>query len=451
MGCFLGCFGSSKDPKRRKIPPARNPNFGNQYKPIHPNVAAKQETLETSPPPTVAEKRATLEKPITIVPESRVKTEEKQFSSIEQGKTEEQLSSGSHKRVTFDSNVKEYEHISVDKVPGFTQESEKEAENGINENFEKPSKSPTVSDGGSTLSSLSSYPPNHRYQNYRESDDEECEDLDSDLSDLDNGENELDEDEEEEQVYGDEYHYDDYHSSGFKELSAGSCPSMESRTNKSPTESISPEKETKTQRFSRGARVLSPVENTTQWKAMKAKAIPPLKHQKENFPIDSKRLTSNLDEPNSSKSNHEIAVNASLSAWLVSSEKTPPKNATPIGLEPIASGASASSYGSNSVKSHEERPILGALTMEELKDFSSSSSSPRRSPARSPDEKPLVGTVGVHWNSGTPIGDSSSASSFKGIPNTTSKYREDKRVKWHSTPFETRLERALNKGAAEAK
>lgn len=27
---------------------------------------------------------------------------------------------------------------------------------------------------------------------------------------------------------------------------------------------------------------------------------------------------------------------------------------------------------------------------------------------------------------------------------------QDKRVNWHSTPFETRLERALNRGAAEA-
>lgn len=27
---------------------------------------------------------------------------------------------------------------------------------------------------------------------------------------------------------------------------------------------------------------------------------------------------------------------------------------------------------------------------------------------------------------------------------------QDKRVNWHSTPFETRLDRALNRGAAEA-
>ena len=27
---------------------------------------------------------------------------------------------------------------------------------------------------------------------------------------------------------------------------------------------------------------------------------------------------------------------------------------------------------------------------------------------------------------------------------------QDKKVNWHSTPFETRLERALNRGSAEA-
>ncbi|KAK7292394.1 hypothetical protein RIF29_08172 [Crotalaria pallida] len=32
---------------------------------------------------------------------------------------------------------------------------------------------------------------------------------------------------------------------------------------------------------------------------------------------------------------------------------------------------------------------------------------------------------------------------FPGIPNTTTKYSEDKRVIWHSTPFETRLQKAL--------
>ncbi|KAH7845489.1 hypothetical protein Vadar_002821 [Vaccinium darrowii] len=79
----------------------------------------------------------------------------------------------------------------------------------------------------------------------------------------------------------------------------------------------------------------------------------------------------------------------------------------PIGLEPISHEQSISP-GSNAVVSIEDRPIL-----EGGKDFGS-------------------------------------LSSYKGIPNTTSKFREDKKVNWHSPPFETRLERALNRRPVEA-
>ncbi|KAJ8432900.1 hypothetical protein Cgig2_014487 [Carnegiea gigantea] len=455
MGCFLGCFGSTKEGKRRKnahpSDPVSQSNFRHGYQPIRPTLAAKE---------------ASLAKPVTVVPESQGKPEENQLSSIKQSKPDDQLSWGSHKRVTFDPNIREYEHVSAEEAPEIIQESEKENEKGTNEKCENPGRSISVSDGGSTLSSLASYPPNHRYQNCRESDDEEDE-LDCELSDLDKDEDVHNEDDDEE-VYDDEYSDDDYHSTDVQEFSDGSCSSMESRTRSSMT-LIAPDTKSKTAEFNCGARdragyvhsVLNPVENTTQWKAVKARGTPPLKPQKENFPVNSmakqlpKRFTVNMDEPGS---NHQVAVDASLSTWLGSSETTPPIKAKPIGLEPIVSRASASSHGSNSVKSYEERPILAALTMEELKDLSSSST-PRRSPAQSPDEKPLVGTVGLHWNAKNPIEESGSASSFKGIPNSTSKYREgsnisinapglqDKRVNWHSTPFETRLERALNKDA----
>lgn len=419
MGCFLGCFGSTKEGKRRKNvhhDSASDPNFRHEYQPIRPTLAPKD---------------ACLAKPTTVIPESQGKPEEKQLSSIKQSKPDDQLSWGSHKRVTFDPNIREYEHVSAEEAPEIIQESEKEDEKGTNKNCEKPSRSISVSDGGSTLSSLGSYPPNHRYQNCRESDDEEDE-LDCELSDLDKDEDVHNEDDDEE-VYDDDYSDDDYHSRDVQEFSDGSCSSMESRT-RSSTTLIAPDTKSKTPEFNCGARdragyvhsVLNPVENTTQWKAVKARGTPALKPQKENFPVNlmakqlPKRFSVNMDEP---ESNHEVAVDASLSTWLGSSEKTPPIKAKPIGLEAIVSGASASSHGSNSVKSYEERPILAALTMEELKDLSSSST-PRRSPAQSPDEKPLVGTVGLHWNAKTPIEESGSASSFKGIPNSTSKYRE---------------------------
>uniref|UniRef100_A0A803LA89 Uncharacterized protein n=1 Tax=Chenopodium quinoa TaxID=63459 RepID=A0A803LA89_CHEQI len=359
-----------------------------------------------------------------------VKPEEQLSSGIRKKVTfdanvspEEQLSSGTRKRVTFDSNVKEYEHIPYAEPPENMVESEMGGENVVDECSMKPTKSSSVSEGSSTLSSLGSFPPNHS---------------------------------------DDEYH--------LREVQDFSCSSVESRTKSSGTcfvddghndymDHDSLERGAVTPVvFNRGARdragyvhsVLNPVENTAQWKYVKVKGPQLIEEQKENCLVDLSFQQSSLkskaisDEPK-----HEVAVDASLSTWIVSSQKTPPGNAVPINMEPISSGASASSHGSNSVRSQEERPILGALTIEELKQLSATSS-PRKSPSRSPDERPLLGTVGVHWNDRTPVEDYGSVSSFKGIPNTTSKYREDNRVNWHSTPFETRLERALNKGAAES-
>ncbi|KAB2603927.1 hypothetical protein D8674_039750 [Pyrus ussuriensis x Pyrus communis] len=144
------------------------------------------------------------------------------------------------------------------------------------------------------------------------------------------------------------------------------------------------------------------------------------------------------DKKHSKNSDQEMAVDASLSNWLFSSENTPVNKASTTALDTFTP-ENSTSHGSNSVRSHEDRPILGALTVEELRQFSASSS-PRKSPSRSPDEMAIMGTVGTYWNhmAPPPAAKSSGASSYKGIPNTTSKYREDKRVNWHSTPFETR-------------
>ena len=102
-----------------------------------------------------------------------------------------------------------------------------------------------------------------------------------------------------------------------------------------------------------------------------------------------------------------------------SNETTPVNKSSPVSVNTATPERSAS-QGSNSFQ---DRPILGALTVEELRQFSASSS-PRKSPSRSPDEIPLIGTVGTYWSHAGPAKDSGSAASYKGIPNTTSKYRE---------------------------
>ncbi|XP_022848890.1 protein JASON-like [Olea europaea var. sylvestris] len=71
----------------------------------------------------------------------------------------------------------------------------------------------------------------------------------------------------------------------------------------------------------------------------------------------------------------------------------------------------------------------------------SASSYPRKSLSRNPDEMLIIGTVGTYWNDSGSAKHSDSVSSYKGIPNTTSKYREDKRVNWYSTRVEARLEK----------
>ncbi|KAK9726427.1 hypothetical protein RND81_05G214300 [Saponaria officinalis] len=405
MGCFLGCFGGSKDDKKRpKIAhlPHHYPNIGKQYSPVNQSVAAKQVLLEEPINSSISE--------IGVKP-----VEEKSSLTNNSGdKEEEQSGIGARKRVTFDSNVKEYEHVSCNEASETTEEDEKEAD------FTKPGKSSCTSESGSTLSSLGSFPPNHRYQNCRDSDDDDDE-LGCEVSDLDD-DDEFNEDDDEE-AYDAEYSDDEYYSRQVAGISTRSCSSTESGTKSSLTYAADDEsqkchesrdKETNAPPgLHHGARdraayvnsVLNPVENTAQWKQLKAKRTSTLKQQKENF----LKSESTLNGP---ENNYSVAVDASLSTWLS------PTKATPIVSETIPSSASMSSHGSNSVILREEKPILCALTMEELNQISVSSS-PRKSPIQSSNEKPLVGTVGIHR---TRVQDSVSASSFKGIPSTNRNY-----------------------------
>nr|GMD64140.1 protein JASON [Ipomoea batatas] len=444
MGNFLGCFGGNDDSRKRR---KQRENVGSreQRHVVQITPATPQRTISAEAPPA---------------------------NLVSQDSFEEKLSLSARKRVTFDENVRTYEHVSVyestETLPEKTDMSEKEKE--------KPIHSSSSTEDGSVISSVGSYPCNHRYQNCKESDDEGEEFGDSDLDD---DEDFVEDDD------GDEY-FDNEGKMAVHEIwsEAVLTAPMESSSEKSlarvnseevdspliPSLAVEEEEErgmAETKGYVRDRSsyvhpVLNPVENLSQWKALKSKAAAqPVKPLKENLPADQEapRVSFSSEptfkqNPNpkfdqSKVHNQEIAVNASLSNWLVSSETTSPATKTSFSGFETVSSANPASGGSNSARSFEDRPILGALTVEELKQLSAS---PRRSPSRSPDEVPIIGTVGTYWNdydSGVKNG-SKTPSSFKGIPNTTSKYREDKRVNWHSTPFETRLERALNQGAAEA-
>lgn len=450
MGCFLGCFGGSKDRKRRK-----------QRNRVIPRDQRQRHGCHNSPQSTVSAEQAIKESPASsLVSVLRDKPEE-QLS---------QLSTSTRKRVTFNSDVTTYEHLSVLESVESLLESKEICGKEKEEILVKSGKSESEDD--SVTSSVGSYPPNHRYQNCRDSDDEaeEFDDSDSEADDED---------------YSDYVEDEDDRISGQQVWSESLVTaSMESRTNnlsdkvilkevESPMKMSSlPNQEVNTLGLNKNARnrsdyvhsVLNPVENLTQWKTLKSKVALQLKPQKENITaeFEAPRTSFSSKQPTFEQSsssfkpksdhcmtmNQEIAVDASLSTWLICSESTPAKTSLSSCEAVTCEKISSMSQSSTSMRSLEDRPILGALTVEELKQMSASST-PRRSPSRSPDEMPIIGTVGTYWNDSVSSKDSWSVSSYKGIPNTTSKYREDKRVNWYSTPFETRLEKALNRGAGE--
>ncbi|XP_030456057.2 serine/threonine-protein phosphatase 4 regulatory subunit 2 isoform X1 [Syzygium oleosum] len=445
MGCFLACFGSSKDGRRRrkqrgKVQP-RDQQRNSGSRPVQFPVSSGQEIPA---------------KPVASV-------------SDVLDKSEETLSCSTRKKVTFDSNVKTYEHVSSppdDDDADAGEETLRESRDMVesDDNYEKLSQVQCASEDSSVASSIRSYPPNHRYQNCRDSDDEDG-DLDCNVSDLtdDDYDDDHDGDEDEGQDSSEIYEGDDEieETMAVRPTPSEVCNSEHMRR-ESPVAEMNPTKLNVNAR-DRGVyihSVLNPVENLTQWKAVKAKGTPLPKHRKENLSFDqearmsfdtapaSKEVSFSFKaKPNETKkSTQEVAVDASLSNWLPSSVTTPIEKKSAMTLDSVQVETRVVKGFMSSPRSQEDRPILGALTVEELRQFSAKSS-PRKSPSRSPDEMPIIGTVGTYWSQSDSVGNSCSTASFKGIPNTTSKYGEDKKVNWHSTPFETRLERALNRGA----
>ncbi|XP_031099009.1 protein JASON-like isoform X2 [Ipomoea triloba] len=63
---------------------------------------------------------------------------------------------------------------------------------------------------------------------------------------------------------------------------------------------------------------------------------------------------------------------------------------------------------------------------------------------RTPGDRPILGTVAADWYDHDTSHISPKWWNGNGIPNTTTKYKEDQKVSWHATPFEERLEKALS-------
>ncbi|KAK4266200.1 hypothetical protein QN277_027157 [Acacia crassicarpa] len=282
MGCFLACFGLSKKRKRRKT----------LYKvlaaPGHQNYVA----LDSS----VTVNLATPDK--SIVPYSNFRDECK-----------EQTRPKNKKKVSFNLNVQIYE-------PNPTAyqilESDHEEEENNKDNDKKEKSSSSSSILGENSAALN-YPSNHRYYNCLDSYNEEDE-IQDEASDIDAYDDEFDD--EDDWDYGsrdggqDQDRCKDYN----KNAAENQCSEV--------INSSLEEDKVKTHMHSS---VLRPVENLTQWKAIKAQVGSSKHRRKENVALEQKASMKLVSEPgfNLLESNvskpllTELAVDASLSNWLI--------------------------------------------------------------------------------------------------------------------------------------
>ncbi|KAK4795782.1 hypothetical protein SAY86_028108 [Trapa natans] len=380
MGCFTFCFfGYSKDKKRRK----------------------ERSKVQAQPGERLLLQRASSVEPTQYIPvhvqdqdNTAGPVSSSSVSETRDIKPEEKLSCAAHKKVTFDSNIRTYDHVSSDdKVPESASEIGERGNAGEKRNIimSKSTVSQSPSEDVWYASSVGSRTPNNRYENCRETDDDE--DLGSDGDENGLKGDELD------GVCGDDL-----------ERARQSCDQTDrSMSNKVTVEkNPSSAEETETNVRDRSVfvhRVLNPIENLTQWKAAKAEGC----HKEESWIS----FGSESAEPNGSSS-REVSVDASLSSWLVSSESTPVDKKSP---NSICSSRKSMCQGSNSPfrRNRENRPILGALTVEELRQFSATNCR-RKSPSRSPDDMAIIGTVGTYWNPSIGSANSNSrhsASTFK--------------------------------------
>nr|XP_043634220.1 uncharacterized protein LOC122605359 isoform X2 [Erigeron canadensis] len=199
--------------------------------------------------------------------------------------------------------------------------------------------------------------------------------------------------------------------------------------------------------------LLNPIENLAQWKTIKARPMPILEQhlEKENVCLEQEDIPIQLtEEPISKvsdmkgKRKNDTAVTTSLSSWLVEPEKS---TASKEESQYSAGNSYAYSDGATSWKSFEDRPILGAWTIKEVRQVSARSS-PRKSPSHDHDEMPIIGTVGSYWShTGQATDFSNSCSTSPMGMSAKSRRNREKASSCHSTPYKRRLDRTFDRTA----
>ncbi|XP_058770823.1 nuclear polyadenylated RNA-binding protein 3-like isoform X2 [Vicia villosa] len=281
MGCFLQCFGLSTKRKRRKT--------------LYKVLARESQKYGNYEVLAITEK--------AIIPYSESRDQEKEKSGVKAKKK---------KKVSFNLNLQIYEAN-----PSSYQVLENEEED--NKEAAVESEGRVLGDGSEAV--VIRYPSNHRYHNCGYDQDEEDEMVyeESDIDDEFDEEYDWDDDDDDDdegyescENYGDDEVCDE---NGMENQKALSSNDAEVKSNSSGRE-----------RSMNMNSVLLPVENLTQWKAIKAKVISNKNRRKENAPSEENTSMLPLVSPCILESNDlqskpllkEIAVDASLSNWLVS-------------------------------------------------------------------------------------------------------------------------------------
>ncbi|KAL6659987.1 hypothetical protein ACP70R_002109 [Stipagrostis hirtigluma subsp. patula] len=318
MGCFLGCFGGAKERRRRrKRSPAHSPNGRAR---AAPRASPKKVDLDGEAVSAAAPLLGTLL-------ELRDSTDDMCLAVVK-------------KKVTFDPNVTTYEAAAIpeDDREGTDPEEDDEA-SGEKEWMLAPE-----------CAKSEAFPLNHRYSNCTGSDD------DSEYEDAEEDEYDEFEDEDEEEEDGlDECAIDDEEDGhGLLGIARGeeeACESLfllpmsKTASKETSGHEAAPGGVTAPEAaVDRSQHVLNSVENLTQWKEAKPRAVAaPKSSDKENVMLGQENRMDVLAEPAvvgkkeerqavsdysytpSTPSKQEASVDASLSTWLGSSG-TPESN-----------------------------------------------------------------------------------------------------------------------------
>ncbi|KAL5216388.1 hypothetical protein ABZP36_007789 [Zizania latifolia] len=284
---------------------------------------------------------------------------------------EQESRSSGKKKVTFDMNVTAYEKTTL-----------------ADQEEEPPEPVNTVEDeAGKHMQKEVLLPENHRYRNCSDSEEEE-ECAEDDIYGDDSDEEEEDFVDckidlvDEEESYTDESKQESHESlfslptsNDHQNDNEVSSPAPKSSGTSVEEQSPQIQKNNPRDRNQYVRPVLNPVQNLSQWKVVKAQAVPAKKLDKENV-----KSVPNVGASPGNYSKREVSLDASLSTWLVSSDNSTVDN------------AQSRSPRSVSTVSRDERPVLGASTVDDLKQ-SSATSSPRRSPRNNREEALILGTV----------------------------------------------------------